>query len=85
MNDKIVFELSFFIARLGTLTFLQQSLNGLNSIKIEVTQEGTFVIFRKHLLNFIRTEANNVFNVHNIKRIKLLSRLRVDFSHLKEH
>ena len=39
-------------------------------------------LLRKHLLSFIRPEANNIFNVHNAKGIKLL---RVAFSHLKEH
>ena len=40
---------------------------------------------QKHLLSFIRPEANNIYNVHNAKGIKLLTRLRVGFSHLKEH
>ena len=34
---------------------------------------------------FIRPEANNIFNVYNAKGIKLLTRLRAGFSHLKEH
>ena len=45
----------------------------------------SYAFFRKHLLSFIRPEANNIFNVHNAKGIKLLTRLRVGFSHLKEH
>ena len=35
--------------------------------------------FRKRLLSFIRPKAN----VHNTKGIKILTRLRVGFSHLK--
>ena len=42
-------------------------------------------LFRKHLLSFIRHETNNIFNVHNAKGVKLLTRLRVGVSHLKEH
>ena len=45
----------------------------------------SYTLFRKHLLSFIRPEANNIFNVHNVKRIKLLTRLQVGFCHLKEH
>ena len=41
--------------------------------------------FRKHLLSFIRLEANNMFNADKAKGIKLLTRLRVGFSHLKQH
>ena len=43
----------------------------------------SYVFFRKHLLSFIRPEANNIFNVHNAKGIKILTRLRFGFSHLK--
>ena len=42
-------------------------------------------LFRKHLLIFVRPEANNIFNVQNAKGIQLLTRLRVGFSDLKEH
>ena len=44
----------------------------------------SYALFRKHLLSCIRPEANSVFNVHNARRMKLSSRLRVGFSHLKE-
>ena len=44
----------------------------------------SYVLFRKYLLSFIRPEANKGFDVHNTKGIKLLTRLRVGFSHLKE-
>ena len=37
------------------------------------------------MLKFIRTIPNSVFNVVDIYGIKLLTRLRVGFSHLREH
>ena len=46
-------------------------------------QRATFYI-ESNLLSFIRPEANNIFNVYKAKGVKLLTRLRVDFSHLKE-
>ena len=42
-------------------------------------------IFKKHILTFIRPKPNSIFNVHNPLGIKYLTRLRVGFSHLKEH
>ena len=42
-------------------------------------------IFKKHLLNFIRPNSDNVFNVNNPLGLKLLTRPRIGFSHLKEH
>ena len=39
----------------------------------------------KSLLNFIRPSESTVFNCHNPKRVKLLTRLRLGLSHLCEH
>ena len=40
--------------------------------------------FKKQILKFIRPSPNSTFNVHNPHRIKLLTRLRVGLSHLRE-
>ena len=42
-------------------------------------------MFKKPLLKFIRTIPNSAFGVANIYGIKLLTRLRVGLSHLREH
>ena len=42
-------------------------------------------IFKKHLLNLIRPNSDNAFNINNPLGLKLSTRLRVGFSHLKEH
>ena len=55
-----------------------------NKLDQDMRNAESYALFRKHLLSFIRPEANNIFNVHNAKGIKLLTRLRVAFSHLKE-
>ena len=36
-------------------------------------------------LNFIRPNSSNAFNTNNPLGLKLLTRLRIGFSHLKEH
>lgn len=45
----------------------------------------SYGIFKKSLLKFIRTILNSVFNAPDIYGIKLLTRLRVSLSHLREH
>ena len=55
-----------------------------NKLDQDIRNAESYALFRKHLLSFIRPEANNIFNVHNTKGIKLLTRLQVGFSHLKE-
>ena len=41
--------------------------------------------FKVTILNFIRPKGNLVFDIYDTKGIKLLSRLRLHFSHLNEH
>ena len=56
-----------------------------NKLDEDVRNAESDALFRKHLLTFNRREANNIFNAHKARGIKLLTRLRVGFSHLKEH
>ena len=37
------------------------------------------------LLKFIKPSSNSLFNCHSLKRIKLITRLRLDLSHLRKH
>ena len=41
--------------------------------------------FKVSILNFVRPRENSVFAVHDINGLKLLTRLRLNFSHLNEH
>ena len=41
--------------------------------------------FKKTLIKVIRTKENSVFGVSSIYGIKLLTHLRLNFSHLNEH
>ena len=52
---------------------------------MEIRNSEPYSIFKKSLLEFIRTTPNSVFNVANIYGIKLLTRLRVGLSHFREH
>ena len=45
----------------------------------------SFSIFKKNLLKFIRPSQNSIFNCHNPKGVKLLTRLKLDLSHLRDH
>ena len=44
-----------------------------------------FADFKNSILKFIRPSPNNVFNCNNHKGIRLITRLRVGMSHLREH
>ena len=51
----------------------------------EIRNSESYSIFKKSLLKFIRTIPNSVFGVADIYGIKLLTRLSVGLSHLREH
>ena len=41
--------------------------------------------FKSSILNFVKPRENSVFAVHNVNGVKLLTRLKLDSSHLHEH
>ena len=42
-------------------------------------------VFKQNILKFIRLGSNKVFNIYNPHGLKLLTRLRLDLSHLRGH
>ena len=41
--------------------------------------------FKKTILDFTRPKENSIHAIHDISDLKLLTPLRLNFSHLKEH
>ena len=41
--------------------------------------------FKKTILDFIRPKENSIYAIHDTSGLKLLTRLRLNFSHLNEH
>ena len=68
------FESSFFPHCAETWGNLSEELRNINSINT----------FKSCILNFVRPRENSVFEVHDINGVKLLTHLRLDFSHLNE-
>ena len=56
-----------------------------NKLDWEIKNSESIATFKKRILSFIRPSANSTFNCHNPKGIKLLSRLRLGLSQLREH
>ena len=51
---------------------------------LEICKSVSYEVFKNSLLKFIRP-SNNLFNVSDSLGIKLLTRLRLGLSHLREH
>ena len=52
---------------------------------LKYSQFRKFEYLQKTLLNFIRPSGSTVFNRHNLKGVKLLTRLRLGLTHRCEH
>ena len=66
-------------------TFFPSTIKKWNKLDWEIKNFESNVTFKKRILSFIRSSANSTFNCHNARGIKLLSRLRLGLSHLREH
>ena len=69
------FKYSFFPSTLRVCFNLNENIRNSESISI----------FKNRLLSFIRQVQNSVFNIFDPKGLKLLTRLRLEFSHFNEH
>ena len=56
-----------------------------NKLDHNIRKSSSFNILRKSILTFIRPSANSLFNCHNPKGIKFITRIRLGLSHLHEH
>ena len=66
-------------------SFFPSAITEWNKLDCYIKNSDSFAIFKKRILEFIRPKPNSIFNIHNPLGIKYLTRLRVGFSHLKEH
>ena len=56
-----------------------------NKLDPNLWSAASLSVFKKNLLKFIRSSPNSVFNCHNCKGIKYLTRLCLGLSYLREH
>ena len=55
-----------------------------NKLDTSICQAPSYSVFRNALLDFMQPTANSTFG-SNVSGLKLLTRLRVGFSHLRQH
>ena len=67
---------------IGIFHYLKKSL--IRNIR-NIRNSSSLNIFRKSILKFMTPSTNSLFNCHNPKEIKLITRLRLGLSHLREH
>ena len=66
-------------------SFLPYVIGEWNKLNPEIQRCGSYNIFWKSILIFIRPSASRVYIINVAIDIKLITRLRLGFSHLREH
>ena len=56
-----------------------------NNLDPHIRKSKSISIFKSNILKFIQPKPNNVYYCHNSKGIRLLKRVRLGLSHLREH
>ena len=66
-------------------SFFPSTLRDWLNLDDNIRNSGSISVFKNRLLMFIRPVRNSVFNIFDPKGLKLLTWLRLGFSHLNEH
>ena len=66
-------------------TFFPSTILEWNKLDPSLRNSTSYNVFKNSILKFIRPSPNKIFRCHNPKGIKLLTRLRLGLSHLREH
>ena len=66
-------------------TFFPSCIFNWNQLNPDIKNSSSLKIFKRALLKFIRPKAANVYKIYHLRGLKLLTRLRLGLSHLREH
>ena len=66
-------------------SFFPSSVIEWNNLDKSIRSSESLALFKKSILQFIRPNPNRTFNCHNPIGIKLIRRLRLGLSHLRDH
>ena len=72
-------------AELFRNSFLPFTVNEWNKLDSDIMNSDSYEMFRKKLLAFIRPAGNSMYGIYDPLGVKLINRLRLGFSHLREH
>ena len=66
-------------------SFIPNVINEWNKLDPDIRSSTSYNLFRNTLLKFIRPAQRKTFNINDSVGVKLLTRLRLGFGHLREH
>ena len=66
-------------------TYFQNCMREWNQLDESIKISPTISVFKRELMSLIRPKKRSLFGFHDIEGVRLLTRLRVEFSDLREH
>ena len=66
-------------------SFFPYCIKEWNKLDVKIRNLSSLSKFKKALLAPVKTDENSLFGIHDPAGVKLLNRLRLNFSHLNEH
>ena len=66
-------------------SFFPSCSSNWNQLDLKIQNSSSIEILKRALLSFIRPKSANVYRIHHPRGLKLLTRLRLGLSHLREH
>ena len=79
------FELNISRTKRFSNRYFQNSISEWNSLDVSIRKCETVFQFKTKLINLVRPPKKSTFKIHDVNGIKLLTRLRVEFSDLRSH
>ena len=74
-----------FLAFVQIIYFLECSTYIWNQLDPVIQNSSSIEIYKRALLKFSRPTSSNVYKIHHPRGLKLLTRLRLGLSHLRQH
>ena len=65
-------------------SFFPSDIHEWNKLNLDTRNSESFSVFKNKILKFIRPSSKSIFGIHDPIGVKLLTRLRLGLSHLKE-
>ena len=66
-------------------SFFPSTINEWNNLHSDIRNSERTSVFKSKILKFIRPKPNSIYNCHNPKGIRLITRLCLGLSHPREH
>ena len=85
LRSKYSSKIPFIRTERFKSTFFPSCIFNWNQLDPAIQNSSSLEIFKRALLTFIRPKAANIYRTHHPRGLKLLTRLRLGLSHLREH